>query len=147
MPAPRALHRFPSAGRDDEGFTLIELLVVVVIIGVLVSIAIPLYSGYRKGAENKSAQSDARNAVATVEVYFTENGNSYPVDITSSTAGAAVVFPALTGGSSETANVSPGNTLDYHRLSDGTYSIAVSNSDTGTTFTYTSKDGQLVKTG
>ncbi|MBM2618913.1 prepilin-type N-terminal cleavage/methylation domain-containing protein [Actinoplanes sp. LDG1-06] len=64
--------------KDDEGFTLIELLVVVVIIGVLVAIAVPVYLNYRKGAADKSAQSDVRGAVSTIEQYYTDNGNSYP---------------------------------------------------------------------
>src|SRR5690242_101265 len=63
----------------DRGFTLIELLVVVVIIGVLVAIAIPVYLNYRKGAENKSAASDVRGAISAVEQFYTENANTFPV--------------------------------------------------------------------
>ena len=62
----------------DRGFTLIELLVVVVIIGVLIAIAIPLYLNYRKGAENKSAASDVRGAISAAEQYYTENGQRLP---------------------------------------------------------------------
>jgi len=64
--------------KDDEGFTLIELLVVVVIIGVLVAIAVPVYLNYRKGAADKSAQSDVRGAVSTIEQFYTDNSNTYP---------------------------------------------------------------------
>jgi type IV pilus assembly protein PilA len=64
--------------KGDEGFTLIELLVVVVIIGVLVAIAVPVYLNYRKGAADKSAQSDVRGAISAVEQYYTDNGNAYP---------------------------------------------------------------------
>ncbi len=63
---------------SDKGFTLIELLVVVVIIGILVAIAVPVYLNYRKGALNKSAQSDIRAAISTVEQFYAENNNAYP---------------------------------------------------------------------
>ncbi|AGL14722.1 type II secretion system protein [Actinoplanes sp. N902-109] len=66
------------AKKGDEGFTLIELLVVVVIIGVLVAIAVPVYLNYRQGAADKSAQSDVRGAISAVEQYYTDNGNQYP---------------------------------------------------------------------
>jgi type IV pilus assembly protein PilA len=66
------------AKKGDEGFTLIELLVVVVIIGVLVAIAVPVYLNYRKGAADKSAQSDVRGAVSAIEQYYTDNNNTYP---------------------------------------------------------------------
>ncbi|MFC7279391.1 prepilin-type N-terminal cleavage/methylation domain-containing protein [Paractinoplanes rhizophilus] len=66
------------AKKGDEGFTLIELLVVVVIIGVLVAIAVPVYLNYRKGAADKSAQSDVRGAVSAIEQYYTDNSNTYP---------------------------------------------------------------------
>jgi len=67
------------AKKGDEGFTLIELLVVVVIIGVLVAIAVPVYLNYRKGAADKSAQSDVRGAVSAVEQFYTDNSNTYPI--------------------------------------------------------------------
>ncbi|MGX6602047.1 prepilin-type N-terminal cleavage/methylation domain-containing protein [Micromonosporaceae bacterium Da 78-11] len=67
------------AKKDDDGFTLIELLVVVVIIGVLVAIAVPVYLNYRQGAADKSAQSDVRGAISTVEQWYTDNANTYPL--------------------------------------------------------------------
>ncbi|GAA0532321.1 hypothetical protein GCM10010172_11360 [Paractinoplanes ferrugineus] len=75
--------------KGDEGFTLIELLVVVVIIGVLVAIAVPVYLNYRKGAADKSAQSDVRGAVSAVEQFYTENGNAYPKTVTKTNDGQA----------------------------------------------------------
>src|SRR3982751_2866350 len=66
------------AKKQDEGFTLIELLVVVVIIGVLVAIAVPVYLNYRQGAADKSAQSDVRGAVSAIEQWYSDNGNTPP---------------------------------------------------------------------
>jgi type IV pilus assembly protein PilA len=64
----------------DHGFTLIELLVVVVIIGILIAIAIPLYLNYKKGANDKSAESDLRGAVSVMEQCQSDNGH-YPTGL------------------------------------------------------------------
>ena len=60
----------------EEGFTLIELLVVLLIIGILLSIAIPSYLGFQKKAQQTAAMSDVRAAVPDAEAYYSDN-NSY----------------------------------------------------------------------
>jgi type IV pilus assembly protein PilA len=91
----------------EKGFTLIELLVVVVIIGILIAIAIPLYLNYKKGAADKATQSDLRNAINVLEQCNTDN-SAYPT--------AAVVFTASAAAgtcAAQTINTSSGTTLKY----------------------------------
>lgn len=126
---------------DDHGFTLIELLVVVVIIGVLVAIAVPVYLNYRKGAENKSAMSDVRGAISAVEQYYTENGNAYPATLVG-TAGTNMDFPA-SGGTPETATVSDGNTLSFANKTTY-YVICGQNTNGQTVYVYNSSQGGKV---
>src|SRR3954463_7439461 len=87
--------------RGENGFTLIELLVVVVIIGILIAIAIPLYLNYKKGAYDKSAQSDLRSAVNVLEQCNTDNAG-YPSGI--GTIGTNV-YSTLAGCGGQTLNV------------------------------------------
>ncbi|MGX7680781.1 prepilin-type N-terminal cleavage/methylation domain-containing protein [Jatrophihabitans sp. DSM 45814] len=116
----------------DKGFTLIELLVVVVIIGILIAIAIPLYLNYQRGAKDKSAQSDVRAAVATIEQCYTDNGNNYPVGpITLS--GNAYSFTA--GCASGKLNISSGTTLTYNVYTDAAETTACTGSATCVAYT------------
>ena len=110
---PEVINRL-RARKGDEGFTLIELLVVVVIIGVLVAIAVPVYLNYRKGAADKSAQSDVRGAVSAVEQFYADNGNQLPDAISNDTSPATgLVLKLGAGTNTQTATMSDKSILAY----------------------------------
>jgi type IV pilus assembly protein PilA len=133
--------------KDDEGFTLIELLVVVVIIGVLVAIAVPVYLNYRKGAADKSAQSDVRGAVSAIEQYYTDNGNVYPADV-GLTSASPVTLTAQTGGTAGTITLSKNTNFQY-KNNGATYVVCAYNTDgngVNKIYLYNSAGGGSVKT-
>ena len=142
----QTLNRMKQRGEEDRGFTMIELLVVVVIIGILVAIAVPVYLNYRRGAANKSAASDVRGAITAIEQFYTDNGNTYPADVLNAAEGASLTLTGISG-PDQIINVSPGNTLRYdNRTTAGVtaYRICARNTDGGQTYRYDSTSGGSV---
>jgi type IV pilus assembly protein PilA len=134
------MHRMINKRKDETGFTLIELLVVVVIIGVLVAIAVPVYLNYRQGAAEKAAQSDVRGAISAIEQYYTENSNTYPA----TQVGAADADLTFTGtGTAQRASVSDGTTLSYENNGQS-YVVCGRNDGGNKTFYYNSRTSSTV---
>lgn len=67
----KALHR------NDKGFTLVELMVVVVIIGILVAIAIPIYNTVTRNAQRKAVEANLRTIDSAI-MQARADGNETP---------------------------------------------------------------------
>ncbi|MFC4070702.1 type II secretion system protein [Actinoplanes subglobosus] len=150
MQLHEVIARLRAGKKNDEGFTLIELLVVVVIIGVLVAIAVPVYLNYRQGAADKSAQSDVRGAISAIEQYYTSNGNTYPsghlTQDNSGGAAATLTLPGATTASNGTVTLSDKSVLHYIAVGTTGYRVCATNSGgSGKYYLYDSSAGGSVK--
>lgn len=138
------LHQLREERKGDEGFTLIELLVVVVIIGILIAIAIPLYLNYQKGANDKSAMSDLRGAVSVLEQCNSDNG-TYPAQADVASSGGT-----MASCSGQSIKLSGGTTITYTLTAGPPQSFKITSTNTkgsGKSYCYNSSTGGSVVTG
>jgi type IV pilus assembly protein PilA len=59
--------------RKDEGFTLVELMVVVLIIGILVAIAIPVFNIARARSEERTCFANQRTLDGAAQTYLADD--------------------------------------------------------------------------
>jgi prepilin-type N-terminal cleavage/methylation domain-containing protein len=78
--------------RKDEGFTLVELMVVVLIIGILVAIAIPVFNAASSSARQKACFSNQRVIEGAAQQFLAAAPSNVipvgPIDATNALVGA-----------------------------------------------------------
>jgi type IV pilus assembly protein PilA len=130
----RVIHK---RSKGDRGFTLIELLVVIVIIGILTTIAIPVFNSQRQKAQDAAAKSLVRNAMTTIESAFVDTRTFDPTAAGMLPASLHAIETSITfvvlplAATAPTATVSA-NTVNYTGTAT-TYAAGVK-SDSNTTF-------------
>jgi prepilin-type N-terminal cleavage/methylation domain-containing protein len=72
--------KIAKAMRGQKGFTLVELMIVVVIIGILIAIAIPVYNLVTARAEKGACVANLRMIDGAIQNYFM-NTSEWPANI------------------------------------------------------------------
>ena len=64
----------------EQGFTLVELMIVMLIMGILLTIAVPTYLTFKDKASKSAAKQDVSQAFRAVQSYNADNYPSSPND-------------------------------------------------------------------
>jgi prepilin-type N-terminal cleavage/methylation domain-containing protein len=125
------------SGRNNRGFTLVEILIVVIILGILATIIIGLFSNATKDASTGALRDNLRSVRSALQIYMAQHG-SYPA--TNTFEQQMTQFSDSTGATSATRTAT--HVHGPYILALPTLPVGTEKGNTGvTTMTYTAGYG------
>ncbi|HBV97077.1 MAG TPA: prepilin-type cleavage/methylation domain-containing protein [Desulfotomaculum sp.] len=118
--------------KNQKGFTLVELMVVVVIIGVLVAIAVPVYNNVTGNANRNAVAANLRTIDGAISQHQTVNSGTAPTS-TNLTGGYLQAWPTTPTGATYSVTGSGTSAAPYRAqvatssvngIADGTYTLS-----------------------
>lgn len=118
---------------SKKGFTLVELMIVIVIMGILVAVAIPVYSAVTKNAEKKTCISNMRDIKSTAATYQMQGNNGDPVKFPTKTniSSEANFIKLFEGGKLPKCPTGADYTVEAEDLNDGCKITVTCSADAG----------------
>ena len=87
------MHKWIRKAKNQKGFTLVELMVVVVIIGILVAIAVPIYNNVTTNAKTKACASNVRIIEGAIQMAKSNGVADASIDNTLLTGAYVTTWP------------------------------------------------------